>query len=73
MCIYAFSSVFRTLNGTFVQCVAGVRPGRGSGPVSIFIDNSVSESDADFTYIEDPRVFSVSPMNIIRRYVSTYS
>ena len=62
-------SVFRTLNNTFVQCVAGSRPRRGTGAVVFSIDNSVTESEVDFTFTDDPQVFSLTPNNVIRRYV----
>jgi len=50
-----------------VQCVAGNRPRRGTGPVVFFIDNSVTQSEGDFTYTDDPQVFSVRPNKIIER------
>ena len=61
--------VFRTLNNTFVQCVAGSRPRRGTGLVEFSIDNNVTESEVDFTYTDDPQVSSLTPNNVIRRYV----
>ena len=63
-CIFIF---FRTLSSTFVQCVAGNRSRRGTGSVIFFIDNSVTESEDDFTYTDDPQVFSVRPNKIIER------
>lgn len=54
-----------------MQCVAGKRERRGTGPVVFFIDNSVTQSHTegarDFTYTNDPQVFSVRPNNIIER------
>ena len=50
-----------------MQCVAGKRPIRGTGPVIFAIDNSVTQSIGDFTYTHDPRVFSVRPNIIIKR------
>ena len=50
-----------------MQCVAGNRPIRGTGPVIFAIDNSVTQSEDDFTYTNDPQVFSVRPNNIIER------
>ena len=58
---------FRTPNSTFVQCVAGFRQRRGTGPVVFSIDNSVTESEDDFTYTDDPQVFSLTPNDVIRR------
>ena len=56
------------LNSTFVQCHAGSRPRRGTGPVAFLIDNAVVESEEDFTYTDDPEVMSLTPNDIIRRY-----
>ena len=58
---------FRTLNSTFVQCVAGSREFRATGPVVFTIDNSDTQSENDFTYTDDPQVFSLTPNNVIRR------
>ena len=57
------------MNNTFVQCVAGSRPRRGTGVVVFSIDNSVTESEVDFTFTDDPQVISLTPNNVIRRYV----
>ena len=57
----------RSFNGTFVQCRAGSRLQRGTGPVVFTIDNAVVESEEDFVYTDDPQVFSVTPNDIIRR------
>ena len=58
----------RSFNGTFVQCRAGSRQRRGTGPVVFSIDNAVVESEEDFAYTDDPQVFSVTPNDVIRRY-----
>ena len=69
MLCYCVSCVFcRLLNSTFVQCRAGDRPRRGTGLVVFFIDNAVVASEEDFTYTDDPQVFSVTPNGVIRRY-----
>ena len=60
-------SVFRTLNNTFVQCVAGSRPRRSTGVLVFSIDNSVTESEGDFTYTDDPQVFSLRDNEVIMR------
>ena len=59
--------VYRSFNGTFVQCLAGSRLRRGTGPVVFTIDNAVVESEEDFAYTDDPQVFSVTPNDVIRR------
>ena len=58
---------YRLLNSTFVQCHAGSRLRRGTGPVVFTIDNAVVESEEDFAYTDDPQVFSVTPNDVIRR------
>ena len=55
------------MNSTFVQCRAGSRLRRGTGPVVFTIDNAVFESEEDFAYTDDPQVFSVTPNDVIRR------
>ena len=59
--------IYRTLNSTFVQCVAGSRQSRGAGLVVFSIDNSVTESEGDFTYTDDPQVFSLRNNEVIKR------
>ena len=59
--------IYRLLNSTFVQCRAGSRLRRGTGPVVFTIDNAVFESEEDFAYTDDPQVFSVTPNDVIRR------
>ena len=62
--------IYRTqlqLNSTFVQCVAGSRERHGTGPVVFTIDNSITESEDDFTYTRDPQVFSLRDNEIIKR------
>ena len=60
--------IYRLLNSTFVQCCAGSRRRRGTGPIVFTIDNAVVESEEDFAYTEDPQVFSVTPNDVIRRF-----
>ena len=57
----------RSFIGTFVQCRAGSRLRRGTGPVVFSINNAVVESEEDFAYADDPQVFSVTPNEVIRR------
>ena len=57
----------RSFNGTFVQCLAGSRLRHGTGSVMLTIDNAIAESEEDFTYTDDPQVFSVTPNDVIRR------
>ena len=58
---------YRLLNSTFVQCRAGSKLARGTGPVMFTIDNAVVKSEEDFAYTDDPQVFSVTPNDVIRR------
>ena len=64
--IHAIKS-FRTLNSTFVQCIAGSRRTRATGPVTFSIDNSFTVSEGDFIYIDDPQVFTLRNNRIIER------
>ena len=57
----------RTLNSTFVQCIAGARERRSIGPVVFSIDNSVTESEIDFTYTNDPQVLTLRNNKVIKR------
>ena len=57
----------RSFIGTFVQCLAGSRLQRGTGPVMFIIDNAVAESEEDFAYTDDPQVFSLTRNDVIRR------
>ena len=65
VCMHYFH--YRTLNSTFVRCIAGSRQQAGVGPVVFTIDNSITTSEGDFTYIGDPQVFSLRNNEIIRR------
>ena len=58
---------YRTLNSTFVQCIAGSKDRRGIGPVVFIIDNSVTESEDDFSYVDDPEVFSLRNNQVVMR------
>ena len=58
---------FRILNSTFVQCIAGSGERHGTGPVVFSIDNGVVESEGNFTYTNDPQVFSLRNNKIIER------
>ena len=58
---------YSTLNNTFIQCIAGSRGQRGIGPVVFTIDNSVTESEGDFSYVDDPQVFSLRNNQVIKR------
>jgi len=51
-----------------VQCTAGLRQRRGSGQVAFIIDNAEALSGDDFTYTDDPQVFSLVNDQIIARY-----
>ena len=66
-----FIFVNRTLNSTFVQCVAGPRPMSGSGKVVFRIDNGEALSDDDFEYSDDPEVSFLVTRSVIKRYVAT--
>ena len=55
-----------------MQCIAGSRSNRGSGPVILLIDNSTTKSVVHFAYTDDPQIFSMRPNNVIRRYVCAY-
>ena len=50
----------RSFNGTFVQCRAGSRLRRGTGPVVFSIDNAVVESEEDFRYTDDQYLNTIS-------------
>ena len=63
------TNLFRTLNSTFVQCIAGSRERRATGPVAVSIDNGAAESEGDFTYTDDPQVFSLRNNKMIERYI----
>jgi len=65
MAMYGFT--FRTLNSTFIQCIAGQRSQHGIGPVVFIIDNSVTKSDNDFTYTNDPQLFALRNNKVIKR------
>ena len=54
-----------------MQCNAGSRPRRGTGPVLFIIDESTTESETDFIYTDDPQIFSLQFNKVIRRYVQT--
>ena len=58
---------YRTLSSTSVQCVAGSRQQPGDGPVMFIIDNSITESEDDFTYTYDPQVLSLRNNQVIKR------
>ncbi|XP_065902814.1 plexin-B-like isoform X2 [Dysidea avara] len=58
--------IVRTLNSTFVQCVAGPRPMSGSGKVVFRIDNGEALSDDDFEYSDDPEVSFLVTRSIIK-------
>ena len=60
-------NLFRILNSTFVQCIAGSRVRRATGPVVFNIDNGDAESEVDFIYTDDPRVFSFRNNKMIKR------
>ena len=62
-------NLFRTLNSTFVQCIAGSRERRATGPVVFRIDNGNVESEGDFRYTDDPQVFSLRNNKMIYRYI----
>ena len=67
-CCFLFCILcIRSFNSKSVQCRAGSRLRRGTGPVVFSIDNAVVESEVDFAYTDDPQVFSVTPNNVIRR------
>ena len=55
------------LNSTFVQCIAGSTERRNIGPVVFSIDNSVTESEIDFAYTNDPRVLTFRNNKVIKR------
>ena len=55
------------INSTFVQCIAGSRERRSIGPVVFMIDNSITESEMDFTYTNDPRVLTLRNNIMIKR------
>jgi len=50
-----------------VQCVAESRPRRGTGVVALLIDNAIALSEQDFTYTDDPQVFSLLNNQVIER------
>ena len=58
---------FRTLSNTFVQCIAGSRERRATGPVTFRIDNGIVESEGDLVYTDDPQVFSLRNNKMIER------
>ena len=66
-CILFCILCIRSFNSTFVQCRAGSRQRRGTGPIVFSIDNAVVESEEDSAYTDDPQVFSVTPNDVIRR------
>ena len=59
--------MYRILNSTFVQCIAGPRETRASGPVTFSIDNGFAESEGDLVYTDDPQVFSLRNNKMIER------
>ena len=56
-----------SLNSTYFQCIAGPRGSPGTGKVAFIVDNSITLSEENFQYSEDPLVFSVRNSEIIRR------
>ncbi|XP_065900650.1 plexin-A2-like isoform X2 [Dysidea avara] len=52
-------------SSTFVQCIAGARLRRGTGQVAFILDNAIALSEEDFTYTDDPQVFSLVNDQII--------
>ena len=63
--VYTFT--YRVINNTFVQCIAGSRVGSTTGPVVFSIDNGAAESEVDFIYTNDPKVFSLRNNKMIKR------
>ena len=51
-----------------MQCIAGARLRRGTGQVAFILDNAIALSEEDFTYTDDPQVFSLVNDQIIERY-----
>ena len=52
-----------------MQCIAGGRPRRGTGQVEFNLDEAEVLSEEDFTYTDNPQVFSLVNNEIIQRYI----
>ena len=59
----------RFVNSTVVQCIAGGRQRSGTGQVAFILNNADVGSEEDFTYTDDPQVFSLVNNEIIQRYI----
>ena len=75
--MYVFKGHFvllanRSITSTVVQCIAGGRQRRGIGQVEFILNNADVGSEEDFTYTNDPQVFSLVSNEIIERYVSRF-
>ena len=60
---------YRSITSTVVQCIAGGRQRRGTGQVAFILNNADVGSEEDFTYTDDPQVFSLVKNEIIERYI----
>ena len=58
----------RSISHDSLQCVAGERRRRSSGPVVLRIDNAVIMSEDDFEYVDNPQVFSLRNNEVIKRF-----
>ena len=65
--MYVHTFMYRILNSTFVQCIAGPRERCATGPVAFSIDNGAVESEGDLIYTDDPQVFSLRNNKMIER------